>query len=958
MNRSKSVGEAINFIEKHLAEKLDLDIVADSVHYSKYHLHRMFTNTVGLTIHDYVQRRRLTEAAKLLVFSDKTILDIALNAGYESQQAFNDIFKAMYKQPPNQFRRNEVFYPLQLKYEIGNDFNLLKKNNNNGKREIFLASEQDIPLWMELVRLVIDGFPNLEEEKHIQVLKRYIKGKEAFIMKEGSAAIGIMMISNQTGSIDFLGIHPLFRNQCLTRAFLEKAICEFFDKKQISITTFREGDKADTGYRKALKELGFAEAELLMEFGYPTQRMVLQKDEVTPSFPDEILHFTEIKRKLEDAIQKVDDSVERHDKAYMDTKRYMVENRGEIDPHEMFQNELLLKQIDHIGTVSVTARDRLINLSDSPYFARIDFDDGNETLVTYIGKYSFHYNNELLISDWRSPVAGMFYDYEAGPAGYDTPMGRISGYLERKRQFKIKNGEMEYALESATNIQDDVLSRELSHTSDEKMKAIITTIQKEQNLIIRNENAGTIIIQGVAGSGKTSIALHRIAYLLYRFKDRLSGQNIAIISPNKVFGDYISNVLPELGEEPIYGLSFADIAEVQLEGVIDFEGDKNPIETNDPGWAERVRYKSTMNFVRSIGDYLKRANETIFEAADYRQGEFFIDRDWIQNRFTACKELPVKQRIQTVGEKIYNRLKSDNYMDHPLPKLKTILKHLNAMLKRKNSLELYKDFYKQVGIEEKFVMPAKKTLEWTDVYPFLYFHAMFDGLKGTKMIRHLVIDEMQDYTPIQYAVINILFPCSKTILGDFGQFVNPNHLHTLENLRQLHSDAELVKLNKSYRSTYEIIHFAKYIQNNIELDVIERHGEEPTVICCRYEREQIEQIKNQINSFQSSSNVTLGIILKTHDKAKTLYDILSEDYEVHLLTPDSARFENGIIITSIQMSKGLEFDEVLIPSVNEKLYHTDFDRNLLYIACTRAMHRLTLTCVKEPASLIPDKYLP
>lgn len=847
---------------------------------------------------------------------------------------------------------------MQLKYEIGDHFDLLKNKKNNGKREISLAFEEDIPFWMELVRLVIDGFPNLEEEKHLQVLKRYIREKEAFIMKEGSAAIGIMMISHQTGSIDFLGIHPLFRNQGLTRVFLDKAICEIFDKKQISITTFREGDKADTGYRKALKELGFAEAELLMEFGYPTQRMVLQKDEITPSFPDEILHFTEIKRKLEDAIQKADDSVERHDKDYMDAKRYMVENRGEIDPHEMFQNELLLKQIDHIGTVSVTARDRLINLSDSPYFARIDFDDGNETLVTYIGRYSFNYDNELLISDWRSPVAGMFYDYETGPAGYDTPMGRVNGYLERKRQFKIKNGEMEYALESSTNIHDDVLSRELSHTSDEKMRSIITTIQKEQNLIIRNENAGTLIIQGVAGSGKTSIALHRIAYLLYRYKDRLSGQNIAIISPNKVFGDYISNVLPELGEEPIYGLSFADIAEVQLEGVIGFEGDKNPIETNDPEWAERVRYKSTMNFVRSMDDYLKRANETIFEAVDYRNGGFFVNKEWIQNRFSACKDLPVKQRLQIIAENIYDRLENDNYKDEPLPTPKTILKDLNAMLKVKNTLNLYKDFYKQTGTEEKFVMPAKKSLEWSDVYPFLYFHAMFEGLKESKLIHHLVIDEMQDYTPIQYAVINILFPCSKTILGDFGQFINPNHLHTLENLRQVYSGAEVVVLNKSYRSTYEIMNFAKHIQNSIELDAVERHGEEPTAIRCRYEQDQIEQIKNQINCFQGSSNVTLGIILKTHDKAKTLYDILSEDYEVYLITPDSVHFKNGIIITSIQMSKGLEFDEVLIPSVNEEQYHTDFDRSLLYIACTRAMHRLTLTCVREPASLIPDKYLP
>ncbi len=956
MSKNKSVLKVINFIEKHLSEKLDLNMVADSVHYSKYHLHRMFTNTVGLTMHDYIQRRRLTEAAKLLVFSDNTILDIALHAGYESQQAFHDIFRAMYKQPPNQFRRNEVFYPLQLKYQIGNDLRLKSKKEIRNS-EILPAVEEDIPLWMELVRLVIDGFPKLDEEKHIQVLKSRIQNKEAFIMKEDTVAIGAMILSNQAGSIDFLGIHPFYRNHGLTKVFLKKAICVLCDKKQISITTFREGDKADTGYRKALKELGFAEAELLMEFGYPTQRMVIENKEVTTIFPDEILHFTKIMKMLEDAIQNADDTVDRHDKAYRDTKQYMVENRGEIDPHEMFQNELLLKQIDHIGSVSVSARDRLIKLSDSPYFARIDFKDNTGTFITYIGKYSFTYDNKLLISDWRSPVAGMFYEYEVGSAGYDTPVGRINGYLKRKRQFKIKNGIMEYALESKTNIQDDVLSRELSHTSDEKMKSIIHTIQKEQNQIIRNEHTGTLIIQGVAGSGKTSIALHRIAYLLYRYKDRISGQNIAILSPNKVFGDYISNVLPELGEEPIYGLSFVDIAKAQLEGVIDFELDKDPIETNDLEWAERVRYKSTIDFVKSLHHYLEQVNETIFEARDYKYGEFFIEREWIQNRFISYQEQPIMQRMQTIGENIYHRLKNDSYIEHSMPTHKSIVKELHAMLKRKSSLELYIDFYEQTGRKEKFQMSAKKTLEWTDVYPYLYVRAMFEGLHGTKLIRHLVIDEMQDYTPIQYALINMLFPCKKTILGDFGQFVNPNHLHSLEDLWQIYADALVVKLNKSYRSTYEIIHFARSIQNHIELTVVERHGEEPKVICCRSGQEQLNQIKNQIIRFQNSNNVTLGIILKTQEMAKTFYDILIKEYDVHFITSDSVRFVNGITITTIQMSKGLEFDEVLIPSVQKETYHTDFHRNLLYIACTRAMHRLNLIYIGEPSPLLPKKYL-
>ncbi|PXV86886.1 DNA helicase-2/ATP-dependent DNA helicase PcrA [Lachnotalea glycerini] len=684
----------------------------------------------------------------------------------------------------------------------------------------------------------------------------------------------------------------------------------------------------------------------------------IKKQKVTSeaSFPDEAFHLVDINGKLEDAIQKANVSVEKYDGDYKKTKLYMVENRGEIDPHEMFQNELLLKQIDQIGAFSVTILDKLMKLQDSPYFARIDFREENEkqAMATYIGKFSFTYDNELLISDWRSPVASMFYDFDVGPASYDAPIGKVSGSLKRKRQFKIKNGELNYVLESSTNIQDDILQQELSHTSDEKMKSIITTIQKEQNLIIRNENAQTLIIQGVAGSGKTSVALHRIAFLLYRFKDRLSAQNIVILSPNKVFGDYISNVLPELGEEPIYELSFSDIARVQLEGVIDFEEEKNPLETNDKQWVKRACYKTTLEFVQTMDSYLEQVNETIFEATDFSVKEFFVAKEWIEKRFHSCKDYPIKQRLQIIADNIYHRLEADNPMDEPVPKPKTVLKSLNSMLQIKSTLALYKDFYIRMGIKDLFVMPAKNTLEWSDVYPFLYFHARLQGLKQSKLIRHLVVDEMQDYTPIQYAVLNIIFACPKTILGDYGQLINPNHQHTLKQLCQIYHGAELILLNKSYRSTYEIINFAKQVQNDSSIDVIERHGEKPSIFYCQTKQEETKQIKKQIKSFKQSKYATLGIILKTNDNAKMLYDELSKDYEVSLITPDSTAFQNGIIITSIQMSKGLEFDEVLIVSVNQNEYHTSFDRSLLYIACTRAMHLLNLTCVGEPSSLLPD----
>lgn len=278
-NSIKNTAFAIEYIEAHMTEKIDLDIVANAVHYSKHHLHRMFTNTIGLTIHEYVQRRKLTEAAKLLVFSNKTILDIALIAGYESQQAFTNIFTAMYKQPPSKYRDNERFYPLQSKFEFEGGYGMLI-NEENIQWGIDFASEEDIPCWMALARLVIDGFPHLYEDEYVQVLKQRIKNKQALILKDNEIAIGAMLFSYKTGSIDFMGTHPLYRKKGIPQAFLDKVMGELLIGKEISITTYREGDKADTGHRKEIMDLGFAEAELLVEFGYPTQRFVIPKEKI------------------------------------------------------------------------------------------------------------------------------------------------------------------------------------------------------------------------------------------------------------------------------------------------------------------------------------------------------------------------------------------------------------------------------------------------------------------------------------------------------------------------------------------------------------------------------------------------------------------------------------------------------------------------------------------------------
>lgn len=674
-------------------------------------------------------------------------------------------------------------------------------------------------------------------------------------------------------------------------------------------------------------------------------------------FPEELNHLAMISEKLEEALQEADKNIQRQDESYMDTKRYMVEHSGDIDPHEMFQNEMLLKQVDRTGAFSVEVRNKLAKLKDSPYFARIDFQDkqSSEPSAYYIGRFAFNYDMELLIIDWRAPIASMFYDYELGAAEYQAPVGKVTGKLTRKRQFKIKDGVMEYALESSANVQDDVLQKELSNTSDEKMKSIISTIQKEQNQIIRNDKAHTLIIQGVAGSGKTSIALHRIAFLLYRFKNRLSAQNVTILSPNKVFGDYISNVVPELGEEPIYQLGFDDLAGIQLEGIIDFEPEKDPFDIEEDE-GRRICFKSTLGFVHRLNCYIDQLADRIFVPKDYTFGQFTAPGQWIYRRFCAYGRHPIKKRLVMVADDILNRFETDNVMDKELSKTNEILKNLNAMLKMKNTLTIYKDFYGWLDEERMFVLAGKKTLEWADVYPFLYLHHFFAGLKESKITKHLVVDEMQDYTPVQYAVINKLFPCQKTILGDFGQFLNPNYKYCKDDLRSLYGEAAFISLNKSYRSTYEIIEFTKKIQQNPLIEAVERHGEPVKVISSRDKGDEIEAIGAHIKTFaEEESNGSLGIICKTNAAARLLHEKLSKTSDVNLISPESASFQKGPSITSIQMAKGLEFDEVVVMDADQETYTTDYDRNLLYIACTRAMHRLTLMHTGEMSKLIEEE---
>ncbi len=689
----------------------------------------------------------------------------------------------------------------------------------------------------------------------------------------------------------------------------------------------------------------------------------MEKEEFAARFPEEAEHLSGLQEKIDLELKEAERSVEQLEEQQRELQTFMVEHRNEGDAKEMFQAERIMADIGASGSSAVGHLERIKKVKASPFFARIDFRPaGEQDIPYYIGIYAFRHQRKLLVIDWRSPVASMFYDFETGPAFYTTPATltapseRVEGSLTLKRQFKIKDGEVEYAFDSSQNIQDDILQQELAHTSDEKMKSIISTIQKEQNRIIRDETSDVMIIQGVAGSGKTSIALHRVAFLLYRFRETIKAQNVTIISPNKVFGDYISGVLPELGEEPIFEASLEDLALVQIEEGVDFVGPRNPLETSDKAWEQRVRFKSSAEFVALMDDYIDRLPDLLFQAQDYVFGDFSVPADWIRERVNIYKRFPMMERLEQTADDIHSRLENEFLREEKPPHRTKIFQSLRSMLKCRTTLQAYREFYRTIGKPKMYTPVKKGILEWNDVFPYLYLQSYFTGVQVGRRIKHLVIDEMQDYSPIQYAVLNRLFPCPKTILGDFSQSIDPNCNYTLEELHSLYKGSQLMRLEKSYRSTYEIIHFAKSISGEQDFEAVERHGEKPALLRCAAEEEELQTLSELIRDFHESDYNAMALLTRTNTQAKELYEKLRErGADVELILPDSVSFHNGATVMSVQMSKGLEFDQVVIPQASEEVYHTDFDKNLLYVACTRAMHKLTLTCAGRPSRLIDSR---
>lgn len=673
-------------------------------------------------------------------------------------------------------------------------------------------------------------------------------------------------------------------------------------------------------------------------------------------------YLSDLLKKVDVKLAEINDAIHLKSNEVSSMNKHMQEHKTDMDHLEKNNMREAIFNFSLQGEHSVENKKRMHRLKDTAYFGRVDFAEkgAKDVKNIYVGVHNFQdtEGNRNLVYDWRAPISSLFYDFELGDGHYESLSGVTKGHISLKRQFRIRKGEMEYMLDTDLAIHDEVLQKELGQASSAKMRNIVATIQKEQNAIIRNEEARHLIIQGVAGSGKTSIALHRIAFLLYRFKETISSEDILIISPNKVFASYISNVLPELGEESVAETSMEEVANEILEYQVNFqtffEQVAELLEKNDPKLIERIQFKSSSEILQRLDEYVTQLENEGFNVTDIFVKGKPVPGWFIRESFEKYKRMPLLKRFNEVVREVVDNVFRHYRVEVQYKDRTDLHDTIRKMFPSYSPRVLYKGFYAWMGRPELLKTKAGNTYEWSDVYAFIYLKHRLEGLKPNAKVKHLVIDEMQDYSVVQYRVLSLLFPCKKTILGDVNQSVNPFSSSNLAIIEKVFSDATTMTMLKSYRSTYEITQFTKRISQKVEVEAIERHGEEPTLLPCRNAEAETAQINALINAFGKNDFNALGIICKTQKQADTLYEALKGEHRIKLLNAVSVAFGNGIVITTAHLAKGLEFDQVIVPFCTEKNYHTAPDRQMLYVACTRAMHRLAITYTGKLSPLICD----
>lgn len=670
---------------------------------------------------------------------------------------------------------------------------------------------------------------------------------------------------------------------------------------------------------------------------------------------------------------------------------YYWQNYTEMDQYgyEDYDNQQALLHQVNANQEQLLLRSRFRKMLDSPFFGRVDFcydgDDEPEIFYIGIGNFAERPGELPLIYDWRSPVSGLFYDFDRGPASYLAPGGEMTGEICSKWQYKIRDGKMIYGFESDVKIDDDILKAELGSNGEVQLKNIIRTIQKEQNAIIRNTKDRILVIQGAAGSGKTSVALHRIAYLLYHDRQNLKSSNILILSPNGVFSDYISHILPELGEENIQEMSFDLFAYRKLQDTAaDCEDrcDQIEREMRDPKAAERFALKQSQAFVDQMEGFALELEDELMNFSDVSYKSFVKSESEIITLFyDKFADIPLLSRMDAVAETFIDEIETLLNRDLPEEERIPLLEKFRKMYETMDFYVLYNRFLKKEGYQTLPRRPLeKRKLRYEDVYPVLYLKYRLETQQEDSGVRHLIVDEMQDYSMIQYLIIQRLFKCKMTILGDREQTMDGDQQDVLTFLPKIFGkDIRRIVMNKSYRNTIEIASYANKLAGITEVELFERHGKpveekeftgltealERVVKELRLEKQTVAEADEDMPENAASetdgtetgeelSYETAAVITRTADEAREAYYILQKKLEAEgfdtkerlsLLHRDSTNFKKGLTVTTFYMAKGLEFDQVF--SVFPGTDRSPIVQRARYIAATRALHELYMYEITE-----------
>ncbi|MEE6450902.1 UvrD-helicase domain-containing protein [Gottfriedia acidiceleris] len=654
-----------------------------------------------------------------------------------------------------------------------------------------------------------------------------------------------------------------------------------------------------------------------------------------------------------------------------------------------------------------TNRRNLRLAKNEPYFGRMDFqEEHKDSVPVYIGKVgiSEQATENPLIIDWRAPIASMFYSFTGGDdfAYYESPEGIIEGIIYLKRNIVIRKKNLQRVVdtyvkgEQDVSTTDDFLLYRLSENKDNRLKDIVSTIQSEQNDIIRSSKNTPLIIQGVAGSGKTTVALHRLAFLIYQYRETLKADKMIIFAPNNMFLDYISNVLPELGVGGIQQTTFYDWAlntldhEVKLKDSSEnlnkwFAIGANRLEVNhtSPG-----KWKGSTHFMSYIDRYMD-----MYEASAVPENDFkpwknrMIDKETLKHWFSIeYKHYPLAKRRERIVARlkkwIDNELKVIEEANRRKEKKKKATQYLNSYMKqwpKHTALSFYKSLFtttKDASIVDE--IPAdiikstslnckKKEMDQEDLAPLVYIHNRLYGIEAKQKFHHVIVDEAQDFSPFQIALLQkMTLRNSFTILGDLSQAIHEYQgINTWDEFLEVFNEKEVTyyELNRSYRSTMEIIHFANEIIKKADIPVsianpVFRSGEEVKIQKVDHTN-RIQVIINSILQLKKDKMDTIAIIGRTEDECGILHSELSAaGEEVSFIHSKQRKYEGGISVIPVYLSKGLEFDAVLLVDVDDIHYEeTKQDAKLLYVGCTRALHNLTVLYSGNKSPLIGNSSL-